>query len=162
MLTHRRGGIHGYNAHASAASLERHLFGHEFGTLVVTDHVGEGNWRIFIGRMAVAGEPDRRHARGIHHTANAVLARRFQNCPRAFDVGAIHFCGILHPEPVIGGDVKYDFAAGHGFFQRRGVSKIAPSSFAGEALQVLEVAGGTDQKAETGALLSENASYVGT
>jgi hypothetical protein len=58
--------------------------------------------------------------------------------------------------------MKYDFAARHGFFQRRGVSKIAHSSFGVQALQVLEVAGGTNQKAETGTLLSENASYVGT
>ena len=58
LLADRSGGIHGYHAHAAAAGFERNLFGHEFRALVVADHIGQGNGRIFVGGTAVSGESD--------------------------------------------------------------------------------------------------------
>ncbi len=103
--------------------------------------------------MAVGGESHGSNARGVDDAAHAVLARGFQNCARAVDVGAIHFLRIAQPEPVVGGDVKYGVAPGHGFLQRRRVAKIAGCGFGFQAFEILEIASGADEQAQLRTLL---------
>ena len=115
--------------HPAPAGLQRHLLGHELRALVMADHVCESHWRIFVGRMAVAGESDGGDAGCVYDAADSGFARGFENCAGAFDVRAVHFGGIADPEPVVGGDVKDGLAACHGFFQGCGVAEIAGGGF---------------------------------
>ena len=113
----------------------------------MTDHIGDGDGRIFVSRTAVTGEADRGYARGIHHAAHVIFARGVQKRTRAFHIGAVHLRGILYPQAIVGGDVKYDVAARNCFFQRRGVAQITGRSLSLEAFEILQVAGGANEQA---------------
>ena len=119
----------------------------------MADHVGERNRRIFVCRTAVAGEAHGGDTGCVDDAAHAVFARGLQDGPRAFDVRAVHFFRIAHPEPVVGGDVENDLAVRHGFFEGRGIAQIAGRGFGLEVCEIFQVAGGADEQAEVGALL---------
>ena len=99
-------------------------------------------------------------ARGINHAAYLVFAGRLQNRLGASHVGAIHLIRIAHPQPIVGGYVKYHIASRHGFLQGRSVAQVANHSIGPQLLNISEVAAGTDQKPKVCAFRGQSASHV--
>lgn len=90
----------------------------------------------------------------------AAFRGRFENGSGAIDVRAIHLMGIAHPEAVIGGDMEYGVAAGHGFGQRCGLAQIANGGLSFETCEIFQIAGGADEQAQVCALVRQSAGHV--
>ena len=147
--------------HPAAPGLQRDLLRHELRPLVVADHVGQRNRRVLIRRMPVAGESHGRNAGGVDHASHAILPRRFQNRPRAVDVGPVHLRRIAHPEPVVGRHVKHGIASRHGFFEGSSIAQIPGCGLRLETLQIVQIASWTDQQPQVRALIGKNAGNMG-
>src|ERR1700733_624310 len=98
------GWINHNDVHATATGIERELLRHKFGALVVADHVGQRDRRIFVGRVNIFCKAHGGNAGSMNDALDTVFGGRFKDSAGAVDVGAIHFVRIANPEAVIGGD----------------------------------------------------------
>src|SRR6201999_4024591 len=126
----------------------------------MTDHVFDGDRRIFRGDVAVIGKTHRRHRTGINHATHAALLRRPNNGACAFHVGAVHLLRITDPEAVIGGYVKNKITSGHCLLERFRITQIAFRRFRRQAGDVVEFAGLAHQQAQLGALRGQGSRHM--
>ena len=105
------------------------LLGEELGALVVADHVGERDGRVFVDDDAVGAEVHGGDAGGVDEALDAGFAGHAQQLARAVDVGAVHGGGIGNPEAVVGGDVDDGVAAGEARRAKDRVGEIADDEF---------------------------------
>ena len=99
----------------SARNLER---------LYVPGHVFQGDGLVLVA-LAACGNADAADRAGIDDALDSGLAGGLQQIARAVDVRAVQFVGIGRPEPVVGGDVKDQSAAGDGARERGGIAQVA-------------------------------------
>ncbi len=59
---------------------------------------------------------------GVDEALDACLLRSVQEVACAPDIGVVKFLRMTRPEAIIGGDMKDEFAAGDGAFERGGVA----------------------------------------
>jgi hypothetical protein len=124
------------------------LLGEELGALVVADHVGERDGRVFIDDDAVGAEVHGGDAGGVDEARDANLAGQAEQLAGAVDVGAVHGGGIGNPEAVIGGHVHYGIAAGECGGEDSGSARSPTTVSPGMPSRFCEVAGLADQQAQ--------------
>jgi hypothetical protein len=136
------------------------LLGQKFGALVVADHVGERDRRVFVDDDAVGAEVHGGDARGVDEALDASFAGHAQQLARAVDVGAVHGGGIGNPEAVVGGDVDDGVATGQAQDLSEAGSERSPTTVAGDAFEIGEVAGFAGEEAQVGAFGGQGFGYV--
>ena len=126
---HHRRGFLGYQP-------ANRFFGEIFRALVMADHVGEADWRIFVGRARVRRQAKRRDAARIDDSEGAGLGSGPDEVATALDVGRVHSLGIGHPETVVGGNVKDCLATRDSTVKRRRIGQVSFDDFEIESLEV--------------------------
>jgi hypothetical protein len=121
-LANRRRGIHDHYIDSRFRGLDCHLLGHELRTLVVPDHVRDARPGSphrpklpFFLKLRLPAKSHGRHTRRVHDAPHALFPRRIEQRTRALDIRAVHLSGIAHPQPVVGGNMKYNVAARSAF-----------------------------------------------
>ena len=131
------------------------LLGQVFRTLVVADHVFQGDRRGFIGRTAVAVDAQSCHAAGIDHSADTRVRGLPEQVPGAVNVGPVHACRVGYPQAIVGGDVEQVVATADCLLQRGGVGEVAFNQGDVQLFQVAPVTAGPDQGLHFMALLQQ-------
>ena len=121
------------------------LLGEELGTLVVANHVFEGDWGVFVDDQAVSAEVHGGDRGGVDDALDAGFASHAEEFASAVDVGAVHGLRITNPEAVVGGDVHEGVAPFETGAEGLWIEEIAEVGLAANAFQVCEVAGFADE-----------------
>jgi hypothetical protein len=160
IFAYGRGRIHHDNVCPGARCLHHRLLGHELRALVVADHVGEHDRRLFVTQLAIRRESHGRDGAGVHHAADTLLSGGPDDIAGALDVGAIHLLRVAHPKAVIGGNVEDEIAALHAASKGFRVSEISGHELRFKLFYVRRPAGLSRQQAKLGALRGQLARNV--
>src|ERR1041385_3245917 len=100
-VPHRSARVYNHNRQPATRPVTHFFFGKELTSFVVSDHVGDLNWSVFVGGLAVFIGTPAAHRGGVYEFPNAFLKGRLDNFVRAFEIALIHLGGILAPQPVV-------------------------------------------------------------
>ena len=124
----------------ASRGLDRFLLGQKLRALVVADHIGERDRRVFIDDQAVAAEVHRGHAGGVDEALHLGFAGQPQQLARPVHIGLVHRRRIGNPEPVVGGDMDHGIAAAERGLERLWLGQIAHVRLARDAFKIRQFA----------------------
>src|SRR5690348_16003866 len=127
----------------------------------MTDHLVERGVRFLIRHRTIRRRHSYcRHGASVNDAFHAVLACRFEQAARAFDVALVNFLGIARPEAVVGGDVKDAANSLHCAAERKNIAEVAFAAFDRKILDQERIATHAHQYADRVTGFNELPGYV--